>query len=136
MTNVASPTSHTPFIAVDPLTGMVTVLNSGPVGPTGETGPIGPQGPQGIPGPPILLGAQDSIASLPASPSVGDAWLLKDTLEVVIWDGDEWVNMGSIQGPPGTPADITVIVSDVAPGTTVGDDGTIWFQIVTVGGAP
>lgn len=93
----------------------------GPIGPVGPTGPIGPTGPQGIQGetgpegPVGPIGPQGPIgpgiqfkgevptaADLPQSGnSTGDMWVAADTGEGYVWDGDEWVSAGEIQGPQG-----------------------------------
>ncbi len=71
-----------------------------------NSGTPGPEGPQGPPGPPgadgtsvTILGALDSPAELPDSGSPGDAWLIEG--ELWIWDGNEWQNVGNIEGPEG-----------------------------------
>lgn len=70
---------------------------------SGTPGPAGPQGPPGPPGADgtsvTILGALDSPADLPDSGSPGDAWLIDG--ELWIWDGNEWQNVGNIEGPEG-----------------------------------
>jgi hypothetical protein len=88
---------------------------AGALGPPGANGPTGPQGPQGIQGPSGPTGPQGStgtgilmkgtvatVAALPPSGNVqGDAYIVAADNSIHIWDGTQWVNGGSIQGPPG-----------------------------------
>lgn len=106
----------------------------GEIGPVGETGPQGPigntgaEGPQGIQGPkgdkgdkgdqgnigeqgPIgpglrILGTFNSLEELQtAHPTgeLGDAYLISG--EVYVWNGEEWKNVGPLQGPKGDKGD-------------------------------
>jgi len=81
----------------------------GPIGPTGSTGPqgpVGPQGPQGIQGEDgsslIIQGEVPSAGDLPPTGNEpGDAWITEDDRHLWMWDGDSWVDLGPVQGPPG-----------------------------------
>jgi len=84
--------------------------DQGPIGPTGNQGPEGPQGIQGPQGPRgqgiTLKGVYDTLQSLKqAHPTgkVGDAYFVKDTESLYVWDGQTqaWVDAGSIEGPQG-----------------------------------
>src|SRR5690606_6858622 len=86
----------------------------GPTGPRGERGPEGPEGPQGEPGPQgpqgdpgtgiSIIGSLPSPEDLPTSGNtIGDAYLIDGDLWV--WDGAEWDNVGTIQGPAGPKGD-------------------------------
>ena len=78
---------------------------AGPTGPTGALGPVGPQGPQGIAGIGVtILGSYSTVEELElANPTgnIGDGYLVGGDLYV--WDdiGEEWDNVGNIQGPTG-----------------------------------
>lgn len=70
---------------------------------------IGPQGPQGLKGDPSpglsIKGVEESPSLLPLSGNaVGDLWLING--DGWVWTGAEWINAGSIQGPPGTSVNI------------------------------
>jgi hypothetical protein len=84
----------------------------GPTGANGATGPAGPQGVQGSTGPPgpqgsagtgiTMKGTVATAAALPPTGNVqGDAYIVSADNSLHIWDGTQWVNGGSIQGPPG-----------------------------------
>ena len=64
----------------------------------------GPSGPDGAPGPAgaglHITGVLPSVANLPPTGALGDAYLIAGELHV--WDA-AWVNAGPIQGPPGPP---------------------------------
>jgi hypothetical protein len=78
----------------------------GPAGPAGADGPAGPAGPpgQGF----AVLGYYDTLGDLEAAvpdPAAGDAYGVgaEAPYNIYIWDGvnEEWVDNGTIQGPPG-----------------------------------
>jgi hypothetical protein len=70
------------------------------VGDKGDTGNTGPQGIQGVAGTGVtILGSFANEAELPASGSLGDAYLIAGDLYV--WNGSIWDNVGSIEGPKG-----------------------------------
>ena len=69
-------------------------------GPTGPEGPIGPTGPQG--GTINFKGILPLIADLPATENtINDAYIVEEDDNVYVWEGTQWVNVGSIQGPTG-----------------------------------
>jgi hypothetical protein len=87
-------------------------------GPVGPQGPIGPQGPQGEQGPPgedgrdgvdgldgeghRILGVVPNADALPQLDNrVGDIWIADDTGHGWRWNGDDWVDIGPLRGPPG-----------------------------------
>ena len=86
----------------------------GETGPQGEPGPKGDKGDKGDPGDTgpagadgadgtgvSILGSFPSEGDLPASGNPGDAYLIAGDLYV--WTGSGWDNVGTIQGPAGTP---------------------------------
>jgi hypothetical protein len=87
---------------------------TGPDGPPGSAGAQGPSGPQGVPGTGInLLGSLPTPSDLPPTGNdAGDAYLIAGSIWV--WDGTEWIDAGSIQGPTGPQGPIGV---QGAPGT-------------------
>lgn len=88
----------------------------GPQGPQGEKGDIGPQGPQGIQGPQgekgetgrafKISGYYTDLAALQTAvtaPEIGDVYGVGAAApyNIFIWDGTEWVDNDTIQGPQG-----------------------------------
>jgi hypothetical protein len=76
-------------------------------------GPVGPEGPMGPPGPGMVFkGMVDTVGDLPLDAQPGDAYTVDEDGHMYVWDGDEWIDGGSVQGeqgPPGPPgADSTV----------------------------
>jgi len=94
---------------------------AGPAGPQGEAGPQGPAGPMGDVGPQgergepgsglIILGNLASTADLPPGAEPGDAYTIGG--HVWVWNGSDWFDAGSLQGPPG----------EQGPQGPKGDDG-------------
>ena len=76
---------------------------AGSQGPQGEQGPQGLRGEQGERGADgtgvRILGTKNSPGELPSPAQLGDAYMIDGQLWV--WDGAQWVNAGSIQGPQG-----------------------------------
>lgn len=85
--------------------------NTGPMGPTGPQGPMGPQGqrgftgargPQGEPSAAWqLAGAVPSPAELPVPTDPGTAYYVVSTNTIFAYDGQDWLDLGMIQGPTG-----------------------------------
>lgn len=80
----------------------------GPQGPPGPMGPPstvpGPEGPQGPPGQGITVrGVVESENNLPTDAQPGDLWVTHDTGHGWVWNGTQWVDIGSVEGPPGPP---------------------------------
>ena len=93
----------------------------GAIGPQGPQGEVGPQGPQGIQGPQGLQGEAGSgitfkgevvadpsgngvvtlVTAATFTPGQGDAVLSQTDDSLFIFDGADWVDGGSIQGPQG-----------------------------------
>ena len=75
----------------------------GAAGPQGPSGPTGPEGAKGDPGAGVkITGSVATWANLPASgDAAGDAYIVRDTGHLAVWDGIEFVDSGPIQGPPG-----------------------------------
>ena len=85
----------------------------GPQGPQGDQGLQGPQGEQGLQGDQGPVGpAGDGISIVGTVPdeasldpgymgSDGDIVITEDTGTGYVWNGDEWVSIGQIQGPQG-----------------------------------
>ena len=73
---------------------------AGPSGPQGATGSQGPQGPKGDVGAGLkIVGTVATAGDLPASGTVGDAYLV--TGDLYVWTGSAWTNAGPVQGPQG-----------------------------------
>ena len=80
----------------------------GQQGYRGEAGGVGERGVQGLQGPVgkqlVLMGRVSSQAELPISATVGDAWVINDS--VWIWSiSNTWVDTGILQGPQGIKGD-------------------------------
>lgn len=89
---------------------------TGPIGPTGPNGPKGDQGIQGIQGPPGVQGIQgpqgqslNIVGTVPTeaglaglTPSTGNIYQVKDTLDLWVWTGTKWENLGALAAPAGT----------------------------------
>ena len=72
----------------------------GDQGDKGDTGEIGPQGPIG--NSLTLEGTVDSEGDLPEGGTAGDLWIVADTGDGWVSDGEGgWTNVGKIQGPAG-----------------------------------
>ena len=101
---------------------------SGTSGITGVDGTSGTSGVDGAPGMGITFkGAIATSASLPTSgQQIGDAYLADDTDVLYIWDGSQWVDGGSIQGPAGVSGTSGTSGVNGADGTSGinGIDGT------------
>jgi len=65
-------------------------------GPTGATGPQGPPGAGQI-----FKGQVPSYADLPTGATPGDSYVTTDTGHLWVWDGTQWIDGGSVVGPPG-----------------------------------
>jgi hypothetical protein len=107
--------------------------NSGPDGPIGPVGPLGPTGglgPQGIQGPTGLTGSKGeqgtsiffqgtvaTIEDLPTTAAQNDAYVLETTLDLYVYDGADWLNVGPILGPEGPegPQGVTGIQGETGP---------------------
>lgn len=98
----------------------------GPAGSPGPAGPAGPAGPQGPAGMGLQFhGSVPTFADLPTSGrEQGDAYLVADENDkLYVWDAEanggagDWVDGGSIQGPPGPPG----VAGESGP------RGTRWF---------
>ena len=99
----------------------------GPTGPQGEQGLTGLEGPQGEQGPTgpqgaglTILGTLNDETELPLSGSIGDAYLIAGDLYV--WDGNSWINVGTIQGPTGPQGD-QGFIGETGPTGPQGDTG-------------
>lgn len=87
--------------------------DTGPQGPQGEAGPQGPEGPQGEPGINgtngvdgtsfTIKGTVATQDALPSGANEGDAYGVGSTYpyDVYVWDGEQWINFGPLQGPKG-----------------------------------
>ena len=128
---------------------------TGPQGPKGDTGDQGPKGDKGDPGKDFTLkGHYDDTTALSTAitnPEIGDAYSVGTSLpyDTYIWDGTEWINNGTLQGPAGedgqdgadgTPAGFgtpTATVTELAEGaqptvtvTASGEDTAKVFSFV------
>lgn len=106
----------------------------GPKGDTGDTGPQGPKGDKGDKGDPgsdfTLKGHYDTTEALSAAvptPEIGDAYAVGTTLpyNTYIWDGSQWTNHGTLQGPQGEtgPQGPKGDTGDTGPAGADGQDG-------------
>lgn len=59
-----------------------------------------------------ILGELDEVGDLPVSPTAGESYLIAGHLWS--WSGTEWLDLGSIQGPQGPPADSIGVFSSLA----------------------
>ncbi len=76
----------------------------GAQGPQGEQGLQGDQGPEGPAGSGVsIVGTVPDEASLDPgySGNEGDIVITEDTGTGFVWNGDEWISIGQIQGPEG-----------------------------------
>ena len=90
-------------------------------GEPGPEGPQGPQGPKGEDGKSVnILGSLDSPADLPNDGDSGDAWLIEG--ELWVWTGNDWENVGNIQGPQGPQGPIGMTGPE-GPQGPQGDEG-------------
>jgi len=105
-----------------PFANVANTANSGEVGPPGPKGDAGDQGPkgdqgeqgqqgiQGIPGENgedgsgvTIVGSVPNSNSLPPNYTgdIGDMFITDDSGQGYVWDGDNWIQIGQIQGPEG-----------------------------------
>lgn len=101
---VVISTGKMPRISVE----MVPSSSVGPPGPPGPAGPPGPPGPQGEPGQQgepgagiIIAGNLNDESELPETGVIGEGYLIAGFLW--IWTGEEWTEVGQMQGPQGPP---------------------------------
>ncbi|MGV9012783.1 MAG: hypothetical protein ACOH13_09340, partial [Flavobacteriales bacterium] len=74
----------------------------GPQGAQGVQGEQGPPGPTGADGTGVtILGSFTDPGDLPATGTIGDAWLVDGSMYVWSENTNSWENVGSIQGPTG-----------------------------------
>ena len=130
----------------------------GPIGPQGEQGVQGVQGPTGLTGPKgeqgtsiVFQGTVAAIEDLPIDATQNDAYVLETTLDLYVYDGEGWLNVGpilgpegpqgpqgeqGIQGPEGPSQDVSYLAPLSSPSFT-GDasfTGTVDFTTATVSG--
>lgn len=95
--------------------------------------PQGAPGERGADGTSVTIkGTLPGVGSLPETGQLGDAWMIAGNLWV--WTGDDWENVGPIQGPkgdPGTNGSSATIESATATGLPAGTQPS-----VTLGGTP
>lgn len=80
------------------------------IGPQGPVGPEGPQGPQGNDGTSIkILGTEPTKETLDArhlaTAQLGDSYVVTEDGNVYVFSGEEFVNVGPMQGPKGDKGD-------------------------------
>jgi hypothetical protein len=86
----------------------------------------GPSGPAGPPGAGIQIKGTAETWPPANAPSDGDLWVIPSPPpegtpegfapgDGAVWDGEQWVDTGPIQGPPGESIDCTHVVSDTTP---------------------
>ncbi len=76
---------------------------TGATGAAGSTGAAGPTGANGSDGTSVTIqGSVSTSANLPSSGnSNGDGYITQDSGHLWVWDGNNWVDAGLIQGPAG-----------------------------------
>lgn len=115
----------------------------GPRGEQGEPGIPGPQGPQGEPGTSIAVkGTVTDVSELPVDGNEpGDTFIVQpdppNPGSLYVWDGTQWVDTGSLQGPPGQDGDDGADGDEGPPGPqgppglnftpTLVVDGELWI---------
>ena len=97
----------------------------GPNGTDGGAGPAGIQGIQGVPGQAGVLGQRGEagndgvdgtsvslkgsvslLSNLPTDDNTpGDLWVVTANGNGYVWDGEDWISVGPIQGPAGSKGD-------------------------------
>jgi hypothetical protein len=102
----------------------------GPAGPTGPDGGIGPAGPVGPSGNDFLiLGMYSTIEDLQTAiptGTPGDAWAIgtAGTNTIYVWGDGAWLDIGSIQGPPGIQG-VPGIQGEIGPEGPAGDTSAL-----------
>ena len=95
----------------------------GPPGPPGEKGEQGEAG-TGF----KILGTIPSHEYLPIDPSLNDAWITEDTDHMWVWNGEEWIDMGSTTGPQGVS---TIIRGEVPTSSDLPNDAGLGDAYIT-----
>lgn len=114
---VDGPTGPTGAAGVDGVTGPAGV--DGATGPTGADGADGADGATGATGPTgsqgtsiNLLGSVATVEELPSSSNdINDAYIVEADGDLYVWDGVNWNNVGTIQGPTGATGPTGVSVT-------------------------
>jgi len=72
----------------------------GPTGSVGNNGSVGPTGPPGL-----NINIRGSTYAVPpgGTGNVNDAWIDETDLNLYVWTGTSWTNVGQIVGTPGAP---------------------------------
>lgn len=91
----------------------------------GATGATGPQGPIG--GGIQVLGQVQSVSDLNniVNPQNGDVYQVIDNGDFYVWDGSSWINIGEINGPPGSTGPEGPEGPTGSPGGATGSTGVI-----------
>lgn len=115
------------FVVKDTEVEIIAISEQGPPGAPGPAGSDGQQGPPGI----HVVGAVDSATNLPATGSPGDLWVTRDDGHGHVWNGINWVDVGTIRGPAGKPGQIRFtgtgppgVILGAEPGDTYLDTAT------------
>lgn len=90
------------FVVSETEVEILSIAEQGPPGAPGPAGEDGQQGPAGI----QVVGAVDSAASLPGSANPGELWVTRNDGHGHVWNGVNWVDIGTIRGPAGKPGQI------------------------------
>tara|TARA_R110000772_G_scaffold76269_2_gene164886 strand:+ start:1184 stop:7921 length:6738 start_codon:yes stop_codon:yes gene_type:complete len=77
----------------------------------------------------VIKGNLDAISDLPANATEGDAYVIGTDLHM--WDGTQWNNIGSIQGPAGEVGASSFIHIKYASGVTYNSSGDITAVTLT-----
>lgn len=106
------------------------VISAAEQGPPGAPGPAGEDGQQGPPGMNVV-GAVDSASNLPATGNTGDLLVTRDDGHGHVWNGVNWVDIGTIRGPAGKPGQIR-FTGMGAPGVILGaEPGDTYLDTAT-----
>ena len=81
---------------------------------TGAQGEVGPPG-AGL----DFQGSVPTEADLPETSTTGYGYVVAETGDIWVWDGDIWINMGPLQGPPGPQGDQGIPGEDGQDGASV-----------------
>lgn len=80
-----------------------------------------------------VKGSVADVASLPGGANVGDVYLVTADAHFYVWDGTEWDDLGTLQGPAGADgADgvdgRTILNGSGAPSAGLGEDGDFYLD--------
>lgn len=74
-----------------------------------------------------VKGSVADVASLPGDASVGDVYLVTADAHFYVWDGAQWDDIGTLQGPAGADGK-TILNGSGAPSAGLGEDGDFYLD--------